>query len=226
MITLLIVESDLKFAKSIISSIVRSNDNMRLIDITTTTEEAISAIRKYKPHLLIINSDIVDMDQILKLRYKPPFVAFTENPTKSAIKKYFLKNTDIKLVQKKVKQIIAENSFAQTKEKIITDFAKLKFNFSRVGTTYLMECILYSYKHKKTFLYDNLEKNIYPIIGKKFNTSAVNVKWTIVKSINEMYDRNCSENSLSTVADYFYFTKGTKPTAKIILSTVLAKLQC
>lgn len=225
MITLLIVEYDLKFVKSIISTVVKNNDNMRLINICTTTDEAIHDIRKYKPHLLLINSDIVDMDKILKLKYKPPFLAFTDNPTKSAIKKYLLKNTDIKLINKKVNQLIAENSFAQTKERLVNDFAKLKFNFSRVGTTYLMESILYSYEHKKSFLYDNLEKNVYPVIAKKFNTSAINVKWVIVKSINEMYDRNCAENSLSTVADYFYFTNGVKPTAKIILSTFLAKLE-
>lgn len=226
MITLLIVESDLRFAKSIISTVVRNNEKMRLIDIVTTTEEAITAIKKYKPHLLIINSDIADMDKLEKVSYKPPFIAFTENPTKSAIKKYFLKTIDMKLVNKRVKQIIAENNFAQTQERLITDFAKLKFNFSRIGTAYLMECIMYSYKHKHTFLYDNLEKNIYPVIAKKHNTTAVNVKWVIVKSINEMYDRNCTENTLNNIADYFYFKSGIKPTAKIILSTFLAKLEC
>ena len=47
-----------------------------------------------------------------------------------------------------------------------------------------------------------------------------------VKSINEMYNRNCIDKTLNTVADFFYFTNDIKPTAKVIITTVLARLEC
>ena len=226
MVTLLIGDPDLKFAKSIISNIVKNNERMRLIDITTTEEETIKAIKEYTPHIAIINTDMVNMDLFKKIEHKPSIVPFTENDMKSAIKKYYLKNTNIKLIEKRVNELIRENDYAQTKEKVVNIFSKLKFNFSRSGTTYLMESILYSYEHKNSFIYENLEKYVYPEVAKKYNTSAVNVKWVIVKAINEMYNRNCTDNTLNTVADFFYFTNKVKPTAKVVLTTVLAKLDC
>ena len=41
MVTLLIGDADLRFAKSIISTVVRNNERMRLIDITTNNDETI-----------------------------------------------------------------------------------------------------------------------------------------------------------------------------------------
>ena len=50
MVTLLIGDADLRFAKSIISTVVRNNERMRLIDITTNNDETINAIKNYRPH--------------------------------------------------------------------------------------------------------------------------------------------------------------------------------
>ena len=79
--------------------------------------------------------------------------------------------------------MIDDNEFFETKEKIIHDFAMLKFNFSRTGTKYLMESILYSFEHRDEYLHENLEKNVYPVIAEKFNTNPKHVKWVIIKSI-------------------------------------------
>ncbi len=226
MVTLLIGDADLRFAKSIISTVVRNNERMRLIDITTNNDETINAIKNYRPHIAIIDTDMVNVDAFKKLEHVPSIIPFTENPSKSAIKKYYLKSTNIRLIEKRVNELIEQNDFAQTKEKIINIFSRLKFNFCRAGTKFLIESILYTYEHKNELLYENLEKMVYPIVAEKYNTSAINVKWVIVKSINEMYNRNCIDKTLNTVADFFYFTNDIKPTAKVIITTVLARLEC
>ena len=40
-----------------------------------------------------------------------------------------------------------------------------------------------------------------------------------------MYDRNYIENSLESVCNFFYFTNSLKPTAKVILTRMLVKLE-
>lgn len=224
MITLLIGDTDLNYAKEIISNIIKKNERLRLIDIVTSDKEAINAIKRYKPHFFILNADIFNIERIQKIEHAPKCICFTENEDLSLIKKYLMKNCNMKILEKRVNKLISENEFYQTKERIVHDFAKLKFNFSRVGTTYLMESIMYSYQHRQDYYHNNLERYVYTAVAEKYNTTPIKVKWLIIKSINEMYDKNYFEDSLKTVTDYFYYTNQVKPTAKVIIATFITKL--
>lgn len=225
MITLLIGDTDLDYAKKIISNVVKKNERLRLVDIVTSDNEALRAIKEYRPHLFVLNADVIDESKISKLEHAPKCIGFTENSDVSLVKKYLMKDANIKLLEKRINKVITENDFYQTKERIVHDFAMLKFNFSRAGTTYLMESILYSYKHRTEFLHNNLEKMVYPAIAKKFHTTPEHVKWLIIKSINEMYDRNNFDNTLKEMSNYFYYNNKVKPTAKVIISIFIAKLE-
>ena len=225
MIKFLIVENDLKYAKKIISNIIKENEQIRLIDIISSPEldDTISAIRKCRPHICIMNSDLINVDKILSFPYPTAFICVTDDPLKSAIKKFYLKD-DITPVKEQVKKLIKETEYNRIKDYIESELYNLKFDFELKGTMYLVESILFSYYHSNPFVYENLEKNVYPEIAKKFNTTMYHVKWGIIQAVNHMYDLNYSEGTLRSLCDYFYFSTNYKPTAKIIITTFLAKL--
>lgn len=224
MINLLIADSDLNFVKKIVNQIIRKNERIRLIDIASSTKEALDVCTSDKPQLIIINADIISSLEFTTLNYSPYFLFFTDSTSLANSNQYLLKSTNISGIEEKINKIISKKDIDKTKNKLINTFGNLKFNLSRVGTKFLIESILYSYETKDLYLYKNLEKNVYPEIAKRNNTTASNVKWVIIKSINEMYNRNYIENSLEYVCNFFYFTNYSKPTAKIILTTMLCKL--
>ncbi len=224
MINLLIADSDLNFAKKIINQIIRKDERLRLIDIASNTQEMLDACKSDKPQLIIINTDIINVLKLDNLDYTPNLLLFTDSISNNDSNQYLSKDADIMCIEKEISKIIFKNDSSKNKSLLLNTFGMLKFNLSRIGTKFLMESILYSYENRELLLYKNLEKNVYPEIAKRNNTTPSNVKWVIIKSINEMYNRNYIENSLDSVCHFFYFTDYSKPTAKIILTTMLGKL--
>lgn len=225
MITLLIIDYDLNYAKNIISNIVTNNERIRLLDIATSTKEALHIISNFKPHFAIINTDVVDMEKINELDYKCKSILVTANHEKWVKGNYVLKSNDFTVLKDRVSELLEKNDFAQLKEQVIKYFWKLKFNISTKGSMYLMDCILYCYKHRNTYSFDSLRSTLYPLIAQKYNTTAHLVSSNIKLAVNEMYDRNYIENSLDYIEEFFYFSKNMKPTAKVIISTFMSKLE-
>ncbi len=106
------------------------------------------------------------------------------------------------------------------KDKIKQELKKLNYNFSYKGTIYLLETIYTLY------ILDlssdcNLKKNIYPIVAKKFNSCANNVKCNITNSTDKMcYD--CDEKKLlQYLGDYKFL----KPGPKRIIFSILNRIK-
>lgn len=104
----------------------------------------------------------------------------------------------------------------EVRNKVIKELKFLKYNFSYKGTKYLVDaiCIIYALKN----YYDcNLEKDIYPIVAKKYKESVNNVKCNITNSTDKMcYD--CDEAVLIRyLGDYKYVKPGPK---KIVLAVL------
>lgn len=225
MIKILIVENDLKFAKKIVSNIVKENDQIRLIDIITSSniDDVIITIRKYKPNICILNTDQVKLDKLKYNHFSTFFIYTTDDSLKSAIKKYYLKN-DITPIKDAAFKYIADTEYARVKKYIENEFFNLKFNFGIKGTQYLIESILYCYYSPNPYVYENLEKNVYPEVAKKMQSSGHHVKWCIIQAVNEMYDVNLTTGTIRNLCDYFYFSTDYKPTAKVIITTFLTHL--
>lgn len=104
--------------------------------------------------------------------------------------------------------------------KIKQELKKINYNFSYKGTTYLLETIyvLYNLDVNSDC---NLEKDIYPIVAKRFNRSANNIKCNITNSTDKMcYD--CDEKKLVRyLGDY----KFSKPGPKRIIFAILNKIK-
>lgn len=104
------------------------------------------------------------------------------------------------------------------KSKIYEELEYLCYNLSHIGTTYLCECIFLLYFSDNYD--DNLSKNIYPIVAKKYGTTPNNIKCNIFQATNISY-YECEENKLKS---YFYNFLHSKPKTKDVISEVLKHL--
>ena len=105
------------------------------------------------------------------------------------------------------------------KNAIIQELLYLGYDLSRKGTQYLIETIEYIIN---TPLKDtsNLEKNVYPIIAKKYNVSIYNIKSNINRANNEMYCV-CEVKKLKK---YFNLEIDMKPKIKLVINIVINKI--
>jgi len=103
---------------------------------------------------------------------------------------------------------------------IISELNDLKFNFTHLGSTYIMESIQILYYNNLENSPFNLEKDVYSIVASKHHQSVQNIKSNICKSSNHMY-AECTQDYLKT---YFSFPVDLKPTPKLIIRTVLSNV--
>ncbi len=117
-------------------------------------------------------------------------------------------------------ETINKNVEKKIKNKIRIELKKMEFKNSYSGTNYLIETIyiLYSFKMYYNF---NLEKDIYPIIVKKYGTSSNNIKNNIENSIEKMF-YDCDEKILEDYIDDYDFSK---PKPKMIIRAVLKRIK-
>lgn len=112
-----------------------------------------------------------------------------------------------------------KNVEKEIKKKICEELKKLKYNFSYIGTQYLVEAIYILYVLKKKHNC-NFEKEIYPLIEENYENSANNVKCSIVYATDKMF-YDCDENLLQNYIGEFYYSK---PGPKTIAFAVIKKI--
>lgn len=66
----------------------------------------------------------------------------------------------------------------------------------------------------------NIQRQLYPLVAKKYKTSILNVKNNNIKATNLMY-LNCD---ITKLKNYFNFAYDYKPTPKIVIKTIVNKL--
>lgn len=117
--------------------------------------------------------------------------------------KFFTPKVDEEFIRKRVRKILE----------------KFNFDFKLIGTKYLLEAIVYSYLTRETYLFENLEKQIYPYVSQKYNVNPSNIKWAIIRSINNMKSK-LPARDLHT----FSLDNSEKITSKFIISEIVNKL--
>ena len=96
----------------------------------------------------------------------------------------------------------------------------MNFNFSYVGTKYLLECIfeIYSNKNYEQF---NLNRDFYPIISQKYNKSINNIKCNITQA----YIKMVCDSSIENLENYLKMYIGTQiPKKKDVISAILRNI--
>ena len=99
----------------------------------------------------------------------------------------------------------------------MSELEKIHYNFSYIGTEYLIETIYILIINEKVSGY-NLEKEIYPLVAKMYQTTIKNVKNNILNATDKMY-YDCEEKILKK-----YIVYNIKPTPKKIIKFVLENL--
>lgn len=240
MVNILVIEDNLYYSKNLINVISDTNSKMRLYKICTDGKEAIEIIKNQENSIDIILLDlklpyyngieILDYMESNKLvKYQNSIIVISgemESILQVRNNPYLYSCVDkISGFEKILGEInalvgIKEQEKNSLEYKICEELKKIHYNFSYIGTKYLIETIL--------LLYDNsnmesikLEKEIYPIISKKYKKTINNIKTNIINATDLMY-YDCKSNILK---EYFRICDDEKPTPKIVILTILTNLK-
>ena len=233
MLNVLIIENDIIQTQLLVNHLSQSIPEIRVCGIEFRGINSIHTISSKYPDLILLDLDLPDISgiDIIKFieknnltKYLNSIVVLSNNLNLEVnnnpyVYAYFKKPINYRRLSQKIIHLIHEKNNSQiVTNKIVNELTKLKFNFSHIGTTYLMECILLI--NEKKLIRFNLSKEIYPILAKKYNTNINTIKCDILHSTVHSY-YECEENFLST---YYRLYPLSKPKTKYIISTILSKL--
>lgn len=190
MYKIIIYNNDLETIRTICNNLFFKYRNLKIMGVAITESEFFDMCEKIKPHIVFISQDLLNnlkSNQILqKIEHKIILCKNKKNFRNSKYILYITKEEKFNFIQKDFDTFLLNIDKKYLRKKIHKLLERFGFNFKLTGTNYLFESIIYSVIHKDEYLFENLEKNIYPYVAKKFNVSIGNVKWSIVRSINNM----------------------------------------
>lgn len=107
------------------------------------------------------------------------------------------------------------------KGKIVEELKNMGFNFAHCGTTYLIDAVEIIYNSERIDMINCLEKNVYVLIGEKYNKKPRTIKSNITKATNFMHEQFLLEKKKTDK----YYNLYPKMTAKSVINTVILKLK-
>ena len=108
----------------------------------------------------------------------------------------------------------------QIQEFIMQELSKFNFKKYSKGFRYLSEAIFICIKDNGAI--DNLYKNVFPLICKKYNEKTpLNVKWCIDQVIKTMYNNT----EIHILSNYFNLPENIRPSLKLIIYTIVCKYE-
>jgi CheY-like chemotaxis protein len=237
MVNILVVDDNFSYSKCLINKLVSDNANIRISYIATNGSEALNKIKEPNNDIDVILLDLVLPQisgfEILKYieennitKYKDSVIVLSGEvnkfPKNSSVHSSISKIKGFNFVINEIEDLIKTKEYCKLpiEKKVKNELEKLNYNFKYVGTTYLLETIILLY-NQETNNRIKLEKNIYPIIAKKYNTTVHNIKINIINSTKEMYF-DCAE---STLFKTLKLVQGEKPKPKDVISSIIAKLK-
>ena len=220
---IIIYNNDLNLVKKICNIFLTNFSNMKLSGIVGNANELSFICKKFKIDMLIISQeDLIckNIENLLKdIPYKIIISKQTKIPKSSKYVLYLPFDFSENYVINKFSNFIANISEKDIRQDVNHILEILNFDFKLVGTKYLAESIVYSYLNKNNYTFENLEKMIFPYVAKKFNASEKNVKWSIIRSINNM---NSNLKTIELRKQFPSFPD--KLTCKVLISEIVNRL--
>lgn len=207
MIKSLVLTDNIDFIKNLADEINSKKLNIQLSLFSRTIEETENILEYFNP-------DIIFLDRALEKIYDRNFCK------KHIFSIIRLSNDAIyNLSTPKNMSIIQSFDFKRKRDIIMNELHSIGYKFEHCGTHYLTDTILQMYLNKDSML-DNLQRDIFPVIARKYHKTPFNIKSNINKATVCMYSE-CDSKKLMT---YFHFCYDTKPTVKQVVFTVLNKI--
>lgn len=224
MYNFIIYNNNLNEIKKYINIFFSNFNNTHLVGIVSNKKEFEAFLNSQKISLLIISFSDFNKISLRPLinNIENKIIIGDENMGNVKNSKHVLylsTHTNQKSTLKQIKSFTQKIDEEFIRKKVIRILEKFNFDFKLIGTKYLLESILYSYMTKETYLFENLEKQIYPYVSKKYNDTPLNIKWAIIRSINNMKARLNTCNLPN-----FSLENSEKITSKYIISEIVNKL--
>ena len=239
MINLLIVENNAEQAKNIVNYVSQYCPDIRTYGIAYVEEDAIEILKTDRIDTILMDLNLPDLgsfnilnyiadNRILKFLNSIVVLGGDNMPmTKLLDNKYIhcclKKPTSLKEISEQLK-FLADLKISETDEFIIREKIKnqlehLGYNFSYHGSNYLIDAIYLLYRNRDKY-FDNLSKDIYPVLAKKHNKEANTIKCDITQATKMMF----YDSSDKVIKEYFNYSKLARPTVKEVMFTVLGKI--
>lgn len=238
MINILIVKNNVPHLLKLSNYIANSFSTIRICSMLTNGSQVLALLKTFQVDLILLDLDLPDysavdiLNKIFNLnksQYSNCIIVTSKD--KELITKVqnhpcvysSIFNLSIEKLNNIISDFIKDHEKYTLltdniiKEKILLHLKSLHYNFSYIGTKFLVDCIYESYKLGNAYSL-NLNKNIYPIISQKYNKSINTIKCNILHATNAMYSE-CSEETLKK-----YFITSQKPTSKKVVFSILEKL--
>lgn len=234
MVNILIVDNKIDFAMSLIN-LLNKNENIRVCAIAKNANEATKIIKENNNiSAILLNLPIKNVKFLDSLKnnrkYQKSYIVIYDK--RSKICNFINNNSIYTLIDKcEKKEVILSviNEFIyrkmtykreeKIKNKIFNEISYLGFDITHKGTKYLLESIEYIILNPEKEV-SKLERDIYPVLSKKYGESIHNIKCSINRATTSMY-YECDVNKLKK---YFYFRDDIKPSVKTIIDTIVNKI--
>lgn len=243
MLNMAIADDNLNFSKAIMNSINSNNSNIRVIALMTDGKETINIlkssdnidlilldlkmptmsgldvleelkkdnIKKYDDSIIIISGEYTSVPKLIK------------NPM---VHDFINKGIELEKIVNKInllaKEKISSRLDKELKKRATKELLYLGYNLNHKGTQYLIDaiCIIADTEKMENMDNSNLIRNIYPIIGKRYNKTPHNIKCCVNLATTYMF-YECDNEKLQK---YFFIQKDEKPCTKTIIYTILNKI--
>ncbi len=218
MINALLIEKDVENSIELTNTIHMKIKNLRISAISNKLTNIRHILNKHDIDIILMNIDsfpntkIVKKHTFLNNKYKNSVILISNNKSiknnsisKSYIYNYIINPDNISNLIEPINELVkikmnnAVYDIKDSKENIIKkkikkELSNLRYKFSHKGTQYIIETIYFLYK-TSDYYNNNYERDIYPIIAQKLETSAHNIKCDI-RNATEKMKSTWEENEL------------------------------
>lgn len=233
MINVQIAEENLQQA-FLLANYLTKDKQLNIINVTNDAENTIDAYFDSLPDVLILSSSLLKSTGVNVLEYLCTFslkeknkcniiILFEDSPKYkfSYVNKVFRvieKPANFDSIYTAIHEIYNSSIKKPNLRRVCYNTAlRLGFNLNSIGTTYLIDCVIYLFERKTSiFDFDHLCHEI----AKKYETTSKKVKWGLRNSISSMY-RYCNPKMLQALFPEY---DGRKPTPKYTISVATEEL--
>lgn len=225
MCKIVILNIDFESIKILCNCIINQFPDAQLSGICTSLEEFDYSVSKIKPNIIIMNySDFINSSYCKSECKIPKIIFYNSIPTlrNSSTQLFVSKNISSNEI-KSISEFISRHDHYLLRKKIIKILENFRFDFKLNGTTYLLESILYCYENKTDYVFENLEKNVYPYVAEKCHTTDSKVKWSISRATDNM-NTHLSNLVQKQISNSLNLDISDKPSAKQFITAIVTKL--